>query len=99
MEEWGRWMEDNTVDMWLICGFSCVDFMTWSLMKSKRLKWFSDIRIPQGAQTDGHSGVKIFETSIHGQESPPVTEVALILWGMHALYVSVSLIYILTSFL
>lgn len=32
-------------------------------MKSKRLKWLSDIRIQQGAQTDGHSGVKIFETS------------------------------------
>lgn len=66
MEEWGRWMEDNTVDMWL--------------------KWLSDIRIQQGAQTDGHSGVKIFETSCIN----PVG---------YALYVSVSLIYILTPFL
>lgn len=55
-------------------------------MKSKRLKWLSDIRIQQGAQTDGNSGVKIFETSCIN----PVG---------YALYVSLSLIYILTPFL
>lgn len=54
-------------------------------MKSKRLKWLSDIRIQQGAQTDGNLGVKIFETSCIN----PVG---------YVLYVSVSLIYILTPF-